>query len=76
MTNDDSKRMCYHHFQQMWNTDQFDAFPNGKMFPKYMEQLKRPDGRPIRLSADKRRFQSLAGGPYRYYTGVERRPLQ
>ena len=41
---------------------------------KYMEQLVRPNGRPVRLSDDKRRFRSLRGGPYRYYTGVEARP--
>ena len=73
LTNDDSKRMCYQHFQQMWNTEEFGTLPNGKMFQKYMEQLNRPDGRPIRISTDKIRFQSLEGGPYKYYTGVERR---
>ena len=73
LTNDDSKRMCYQHFQQMWNTEEFGRLPSGKMFQKYMEQLKRPDGRSIRISTDKIRFQSLEGGPYKYYTGVERR---
>ena len=54
--------------------DEFGKIPVGKRFQKYMEQLVRPDGRRVRLSDDKRHFQSLRGGPYRYYTGVEARP--
>ena len=49
LTNDDSKRMCYQHFQQMWNTEEFGTLPNGKMFQKYMEQLNRPAGAPLAL---------------------------
>ena len=77
LTDDDSKKMCYGHFKTMWTEDLHDEFgkiPVGKRFQKYMEQLVRPDGRPVRLSDDKRHFQSLRGGPYKYYTGVEVRP--
>ena len=58
---------------EKWTAEVFDEFgplPNGNMCQKYMEQLKRPDRRHIRISTDKRHFQSVKGGPYKYYTGV------
>ena len=77
LTDDDDKKMCYGHFKAKWTDDLVDEYgkiPGGKRLQKYMEQLTRPDGRPIRLSDDKLRFQSVRGGPFKYYTGVEGRP--
>ena len=77
LTDDDDKKMCYGHFKAKWTDDQVDEYgkiPNGKRLQKYMEQMTRPDGRPIRLSDDKLRFQSVRGGPFKYYMGVEGRP--